>query len=371
MKQKLLPASICVILMLFLSAVSLNAHTTSDTIIITNSATFPPFSFLDSDGQPKGLLIDLWSEWARQNNHKVKFLLVDWNESFELIRKGDADIHAGLFKSESRKSFMDFSKELFQLTTCLFISTQVHVSTIEELRNVEVGVTKGGFEEEYLCSNFSHLQLRLFDNNNRLVKSALSGKTVAFVADYPVGMYYLHHYGAPEKFRILKTLYSNPIYSAVQKGDKKLLTIINSGLQQISKNEKERILQKWIRSEQVLPSWFTPFLVIAGIAIAVIGLLVYIYILKRNKMNLKLQVDQRTAELREKNVELEKALTEVKKLSGLLPICANCKKIRDDKGYWNQIELYIRDHSEVEFSHSICPECAKKLYPEFYDKKDN
>ena len=152
-------------------------------------------------------------------------------------------------------------------------------------------------------------------------------------------MYYLDHYGAPEKFRILKTLYSNPLYSAVQKGDKKLLTIINKGLQQINKNEKERIVQKWIRSEQVLPSWFTPSLIIAGISITMIGLLVYIHILKRNKINLKLQVDQRTADLREKNDELEKALTEVKKLSGLLPICVNCKKIRDDKGYWNQIEL--------------------------------
>jgi hypothetical protein len=62
--------------------------------------------------------------------------------------------------------------------------------------------------------------------------------------------------------------------------------------------------------------------------------------------------------------EKEKALLEVKKLTGLLPICASCKKIRDDKGYWNQIELYIRDRSEVEFSHGICPECAKKLYPD-------
>ncbi len=64
--------------------------------------------------------------------------------------------------------------------------------------------------------------------------------------------------------------------------------------------------------------------------------------------------------------ELQKALEEVNLLSGFLPICASCKKIRDDKGYWNQIEEYIRDHSEAEFSHSICPECAKKLYPELY-----
>ncbi len=67
-------------------------------------------------------------------------------------------------------------------------------------------------------------------------------------------------------------------------------------------------------------------------------------------------------------VELQEALAKVKLLSGLLPICASCKKIRDDKGYWNQIETYISEHSEALFSHAICPECGKKLYPEYYDK---
>ena len=67
--------------------------------------------------------------------------------------------------------------------------------------------------------------------------------------------------------------------------------------------------------------------------------------------------------------ELEDALASVKQLSGLLPICASCKKIRDDKGYWTQIESYIRDHSEAEFSHSICPDCFKNLYGDLEKKK--
>jgi len=70
-------------------------------------------------------------------------------------------------------------------------------------------------------------------------------------------------------------------------------------------------------------------------------------------------------------VQLKEALTEVKTLSGLLPICASCKNIRDDEGYWNQIESYIQKHSKAEFSHSICPQCAKKLYPEFIDEEGN
>ena len=69
--------------------------------------------------------------------------------------------------------------------------------------------------------------------------------------------------------------------------------------------------------------------------------------------------------LRQERDKLRTALSEIKTLSGLVPICANCKKIRDDQGYWNQIEKYIGERSNAQFSHGICPECAKKLYPEF------
>jgi len=67
--------------------------------------------------------------------------------------------------------------------------------------------------------------------------------------------------------------------------------------------------------------------------------------------------------------ELQEALNRIDALHGLIPICANCKKIRDDQGYWSQVEAYIEKHSRVEFSHSICPECLPKLYPDYYKKK--
>ena len=66
--------------------------------------------------------------------------------------------------------------------------------------------------------------------------------------------------------------------------------------------------------------------------------------------------------------KLQKAHNEIKTLRGLFPICASCKKIRDDKGYWNTIEIYIQNHSEAKFSHGICPECMKKLYPEYNEE---
>ncbi len=81
------------------------------------------------------------------------------------------------------------------------------------------------------------------------------------------------------------------------------------------------------------------------------------------------KIKQADKEKSEVIAELQKALKKVKTLSGFLPICASCKKIRDDKGYWNQIEVYISEHSEAEFSHGICPECAQKLYPDIYNEK--
>ena len=63
--------------------------------------------------------------------------------------------------------------------------------------------------------------------------------------------------------------------------------------------------------------------------------------------------------------ELQGALAQVKVLSGMLPICSGCKKIRDDHGYWNRIETYISEHSDAQFSHGICPDCAQKYFPNF------
>jgi PAS domain S-box-containing protein len=71
-----------------------------------------------------------------------------------------------------------------------------------------------------------------------------------------------------------------------------------------------------------------------------------------------------------KSIEVVEHLKkELKILRGIIPICAACKKVRDDKGYWQQVDAYVRDRSEAEFSHSICPECREKLYPDFVKKK--
>ncbi|MDX1950535.1 MAG: response regulator [Verrucomicrobiota bacterium] len=81
-------------------------------------------------------------------------------------------------------------------------------------------------------------------------------------------------------------------------------------------------------------------------------------------------ISERTRAQRERErliQQLQQTASRVRTLSGLLPICSSCKKIRDDKGYWNQIEIYIQEHSQANFTHSFCPECVRRLYPEIFD----
>ena len=101
----------------------------------------------------------------------------------------------------------------------------------------------------------------------------------------------------------------------------------------------------------------------------------YFFLNKQRKLHTKLQEQHKDAIIIQRDLvdtvkELKEALENVKTLSGLLPICSSCKKIRDDKGNWKQMEDYIKVHTKAAFSHGLCPDCARELYPEFADSAE-
>jgi hypothetical protein len=101
------------------------------------------------------------------------------------------------------------------------------------------------------------------------------------------------------------------------------------------------------------------FLIVIVLALSVLFLAIVGIFKEKRRLMERRRAENEREQLIE---ELQEALSRVRTLSGLLPICSSCKKIRDDRGYWNQIEAYISDHSEAEFTHGICPECMKNLY---------
>ncbi|MCP4213019.1 MAG: hypothetical protein GY765_00095 [bacterium] len=108
---------------------------------------------------------------------------------------------------------------------------------------------------------------------------------------------------------------------------------------------------------------------ILAVLFTVIAVFLLDYI-RRHTYEKSLLIQTRNLEIHKQNAELEKAFEEIKTLGGLLPICANCKSIRDNEGYWHQLEKYIEAHTGAEFSHSLCEDCFKRLYPAMQDEAD-
>jgi hypothetical protein len=86
------------------------------------------------------------------------------------------------------------------------------------------------------------------------------------------------------------------------------------------------------------------------------------------RFNDMLELRSLNEELEAHNRALQEALAQARILGGLLPICASCKQIRDDQGYWHRVEDYLESHSEAEFTHGLCPDCSRRLYPQLYEE---
>ena len=127
------------------------------------------------------------------------------------------------------------------------------------------------------------------------------------------------------------------------------------------------IFYQWSRAheEWQIDEIFTAFIVLT------IGLAIFSYRRWREQVREHAELIRLMVEQEKMIVDLREAAEKIKILRGFLPICSHCKKIRNDEGYWQQVEKYISEHSEARFSHGICPTCAKEHYSEFLHEKDN
>jgi hypothetical protein len=123
---------------------------------------------------------------------------------------------------------------------------------------------------------------------------------------------------------------------------------------------------RWSRAheEWQVDEVFTAFIVLT------IGLSIFSFRRWREQVREHIDLMRLMVEQKKMIVELQEANEKIKILGGFLPICSHCKKIRDDEGYWQQVEKYISEHSEARFSHGVCPNCAKEHYAEFLDEEN-
>ncbi|WP_119395765.1 transporter substrate-binding domain-containing diguanylate cyclase [Salinibius halmophilus] len=244
-------------------------------LVVTNSVAWKPYSYLDHNGRPAGLLIDYWQLYGEKTGQTIRFELVDWGESLELMRNGEADIHAGLIYLEERAEYLDFGSAITNLDAQLYLHYDLLGRNIEEYAiGGEIAVVAQGAEEAFVKQTYPKAIRVLYPNNAALLEAALAGKVKAFVADMQVANYYLYLAEEFNLFFPIRHLYSGPVQFATAKDSG--LTIDTSV---ITAEELNQITGRWFHAETrtEYPVYMWPVAIGASLLLA----LVYILQLRR------------------------------------------------------------------------------------------
>ena len=363
---------------------------------------FPPQYSLSEKGTPQGFAIDIIEEIGRLSHLKIQYVIKDtWVEMMNALQSGEVDIIPNMGITEPRRLVFSFSQPVETFTISLFVrKNETRIQDTKSLANRTVAVVRLNIGE-VIARDIEKVRVHTFEHTEDALFNLLSGGVDAFIFPEPVLWKMARNSGVDARIKVLDVpLRKIQRGVAVKKGNNALLARINAGITALAGTRTyQKIYLSWYAKPT--PYW-TPKKIMTGMASVVI---IVIFImnywrsrslsvinrqlaqqvqkrkiseqqLKKAHDTLEEKVHERTqqlsrtvSELQDTNMALKeseqnykKAYEQVKTLSGLLPICAHCKKIRDDQGYWNQIESYIEDHSDVAFSHSLCPHCTRELY---------
>ncbi len=335
---------------------------------------FPPFMWVEkgADGRPvfKGMVSDYLH--ILKDRLGVDFEIVfniTFDKALALGRAGKIDLFPCLSKTPERSQFLLFTEPY--LSYPLVVITREDAPVVGGLRDLQgkrLAIVKHLFVFSRMQSAYSNLALqyvftRTVDEN---LEAVSTGQADACIINLAAAVYYIQRKGltnlriaAPVEWK------DTALSMGVRKDWPILKGILQKALSSISQAEKDRISQRWIRVDyepgvDVGRIWRWSLGIGSGLAI-----LFSLIIAWNRRLRKEIEGREKAEKEREKVIEeLQTALDEVKTLQGFIPICANCKDIRNDEGYWQKLEQYIQTHSEAQFSHGICPECAAKLYPD-------
>jgi len=314
----------------------------------------PPTYFRDKQtGKADGFAVEVMNRVAEKAGIRLTYIFADsWTDVINTVLSGKADIIPDLGITEERRHSFLFTSPLEVFTVSLYVRSH---STIKALaKDMDVGVIKGSIGHEYLRNSSPPVHLVLYDDYGQLLIDLFAGRIDVLAGPDPTIVKSAQEMEVEDKIRVI----GEPIAEikrgiAVRADDPLLRERLDAVVRGfVEQPEYRRIYQKWYGKPR--PYWDTSRIAVAA-AVLVISIIVIMSIWWHLSV-LKL------------NRELQKALDTIKTLHGILPICSSCKKIRDDKGAWQHLEAYISQHTDAEFTHGLCADCAQKMYPDIFKK---
>ena len=229
-------------------------------IVVASSAGTAPFEYVDENGSPVGMFVDFWKLWAKNTGIDVEFRPAAWGRTLDLVRDGEADVHAGLFYSKERDAYLDYAAPLYRITTHFFYHKSIYgLNALEDLIGFKIGIIDGDYAVEYVRKNLPGATIEVYSDNEALFQAVQAGEVRVFVKDTPIGLHHLNERNIVNQFRYNSgsPLYSNMFYAAVREGNSSLVSIINTGMEAMSADDRSAIVRKWmgtadLKSDDVL-----------------------------------------------------------------------------------------------------------------------
>jgi polar amino acid transport system substrate-binding protein len=221
---------------------------TADMLVIALPDGFAPLFMRNFEGKPSGMLVDIWKLWAQKIGRKIEFRLSNWNETLQALRNGDADIHAGLFRSKNRRAWMDFSQPYYELPSIIFYHTRLgDLSGLEDLSGLKIGAVKGSFHDQYLRENLPDVEVVTFPGAEAMIIAAMGEQIHAFLGEALSSFTFLDRLGGRGSFKQLEeSLFTKKMHAAVKKDNTALLALVDFGFNAISNQELAEIEKSWI-----------------------------------------------------------------------------------------------------------------------------
>lgn len=226
-------------------------------LVVAAGQDSPPYYFVDNQGRLKGWLVDLWQLWSEKTGIEILFKTAPFAKTIELVRDGDADVHAGLFYSEERDRFLDYLLPVVDVSTHYFHSKGIlGINSLQDLIPYRIGVIQGDYALEYLQHHLPGATLSVYASNRNLFDAVKKGEIKVFVKDTAIALSMLSERGLlyDYTFPVDHPLYTKPFMAAVRQGNSSLYPVIIEGMRRITLDEKAAIDRKWSNAAQTKTS---------------------------------------------------------------------------------------------------------------------
>lgn len=296
---------------------------------------------------------------------------LNWAEALEKIRNREIDLLTCAAVSDERKKYLLFTNPHLSFPIVVITRKDApFVGGIEDLVNKKIALTKGVVTYDWLVRDGLDFIPVFKPTLKEALEAVAIGEADAVVQNLGSATYYIEKMGWANLKVAAPTPYLSYELAIGVRGDWPILVnILNKALDTVSQEQLSEVKQRWISVRYDHGISIRDILVwTGGIGSGIFLIVFFIY---RWNRRLAREIRERVKAEQEKEqviTELQDALTEIRTLQGILPLCSYCKKIRNDNGNWEPVDEYIHNHSQADVSHSICPDCMEQNYPDFAGK---